>query len=196
MIRSTLLLALLLILPVRAAGAGDRILRAEVTVPAPVADVWAAWTTNDGIATFFAPRGMVDLRVDGTYDVWFNPTGKPGERGAEGMRILDIDPLKRFAFTWNAPPSIASLRNRRTVVILEFAPAGEKSTRLTFTHMGWGEGADWDKSYEYFDRAWGDFVLPSLVRRFEQGPIDWKSEARPVPLPGSMKKRLAVGEMR
>ena len=59
-------------------------------VQAPVAEVFKAWTTEEGITTFFAPKGKVDLRVDGTYDIWFNPTGKPGERGAEGMRILDI----------------------------------------------------------------------------------------------------------
>jgi len=176
-----------------AAPAQDRILRAEITVPAPVADVWAAWTTDAGIATFFAPEGHVDLRVDGTYDVWFNPKGKPGERGAEGMRILDVDPLKRFAFTWNAPPPIPSIRGRRTVVVLDFAPAGEKATRLRFTQWGWGEGADWDKAFDYFDQAWGGFVLPSLIHRFEVGPMDWTKDVPIKPLPGSMKQAL-VGE--
>ena len=195
--RALLMLAALVVCaaapaPAPAAASAERVLHAEVTVPAPVAEVWNAWTTNDGIATFFAPKGQVDLKVDGQYDIWFNPTGKPGERGAEGMRILDVDPLKRFAFTWNAPPSIPSIRGRRTVVVLDFAPAGEKATKLTFTQWGWGEGADWDKAYDYFDHAWGGFVLPSLVRRFEQGPIDWKAEARPKPLPGTMKQTLAA----
>jgi uncharacterized protein YndB with AHSA1/START domain len=170
----------------------ERVLRAEVIVPAPVSEVWKAWTTNEGITTFFAPQGKVDLRVDGTYDIWFNPKGKPNERGAEGMRILDVDPERRFAFTWNAPPSIPSIRGRRTVVVLDFVPQGGRATKLTFTHLGWGEGPDWDKAYDYFDHAWGGFVLPSLVRRFEQGPIDWTSEVRPTPLAGSLKQTLAA----
>jgi uncharacterized protein YndB with AHSA1/START domain len=161
-----------------AAAAGDRMLRAEVIVPAPVADVWNAWTTAEGIRTFFAPDARVELAVDGTYDIWFNPAGAPGERGAEGMRILDVEPGKRFAFTWNAPPSLGALRGRRTVVVLDFAPDGEARTRLRFTHLGWGEGADWDRAYAYFADAWGAFVLPSLVRRFEVGPIDWKAIPR------------------
>jgi uncharacterized protein YndB with AHSA1/START domain len=175
-----------------AAPTNDRILRADITVAAPVADVWAAWTTDAGIATFFAPEGHVDLRVDGTYDVWFNPKGQPGERGAEGMRILDVDPLKRFAFTWNAPPSIPTIRGRRTVVVLEFAAAGEKTTQLRLTQWGWGEGADWDKSFDYFDQAWGGFVLPSLLRRFETGPIDWSKEPNLAPLAGTLKRTLAA----
>ena len=70
-------LLLLLLAGSAEAAPKQRVLTAEVLVPAPVEDVWAAWTTNDGIATFFAPKGMVDLRVDGTYDIWFNPDGKP-----------------------------------------------------------------------------------------------------------------------
>jgi uncharacterized protein YndB with AHSA1/START domain len=171
-------------------GAAERILRAEVVVPAPVDRVWEAWTTGAGIRSFFAPEGRVDLRVDGTYDVWFNPAGAPGERGAEGMRILDVDPGRRFVFTWNAPPSIPSIRGRRTVVALDFAAAGAERTRLRFTHLGWGEGAAWDSAYAYFDRAWGGFVLPSLVRRFERGPIDWAARPQLTPLAGSMERAL------
>ena len=190
LVRTALLAAVGCCAVVPAWGASDRVLRAEVVVPAPVRDVWDAWTTAEGIRTFFAPDGRVDLRVDGTYDVWFNPQGGPDQRGAEGMRILDVDPEKRFVFTWNAPPSIASIRGRRTVVAIDFAPAGENATRLRFTHLGWGEGPDWDKAYAYFDQAWGGFVLPSLVRRFEQGPIDWKARPELVPLP-SMQQALA-----
>src|SRR5262245_6818270 len=173
--------------------ASDRVLRSEITLAAPVQDVWKAWTTDEGIATFFAPKGHVDLRVDGTYDVWFNPTGKPGERGAEGMRILGVEPMKRFAFTWNAPPSIPTIRGQRTVVVLEFEPQGERQTKLRFTELGWGDGADWDKAYEYFDHAWGSVVLPRLVHRFAHGPLDWSAPPKPVTDAPTLKLELAVG---
>jgi len=183
-------LVFLLIAGVAQAAPKQRVLTAEVLLPAPVEDVWAAWTTNEGIATFFAPKGIVDLRVDGTYDVWFNPDGAPGQRGAEGMRIVGIDPLKRFAFTWNAPPSIPTIRGQRTIVVLDFASAGPRQTRLTFTELGWGEGADWDKAYDYFDKAWGAIVLPRLVERFRTGPLDWSKDLKLAPLEGSMKRTL------
>jgi hypothetical protein len=98
------------------------------------------------------------------------------------MRILDVDPPRRFAFTWNAPPGIPAIRGRRNLVILDLAPLDGNRTRLRFTQTGWGEGADWDKAYDYFDHAWNGVVLPRLKRRFETGPIDWKAvpELRPV----------------
>jgi uncharacterized protein YndB with AHSA1/START domain len=65
-------------------SASDRVLRGEMEVSAPVAEVSRAWTTNEGIAPFFGPRGHVDLRVDGTHGVWLDPGAEPGERAAEG----------------------------------------------------------------------------------------------------------------
>ena len=106
------------------------------------------------------------------------------------MRIVGIDPLKRFAFTWNAPPSIPTIRGQRTIVVLDFASAGPRQTRLTFTELGWGEGADWDKAYDYFDKAWGAIVLPRLVERFRTGPLDWSKDLKLAPLEGSMKRTL------
>lgn len=173
------------------AAAADHILRAERVVHAPVRDVWNAWTTDAGIASFFAPEGHVDLRVDGTLDVWFDPSAEPGLRGAEGMRILDVDPQRRFAFTWNAPPSIPSIRGKRTLVVLEFAAEGDTATRLRFTHSGWGDGDDWDRAYDYFDRAWGSVVLPNLARRFDVGPIDWSAPPKPDAEAASLKRALS-----
>jgi uncharacterized protein YndB with AHSA1/START domain len=173
-----------------AAGAFERVLRAEVTVKAPVEEAWKAWTTNTGIATFFAPQGSVDLEVDGTYDVWFDPSAPAGQRGAEGMRILDVDPLKRFAFTWNAPPSIASIRGKRTIVVLDFVAVDATTTTVRLTHLGWGSGPDWDKAFAYFDRAWGAVVLPRFVHRFNHGPIDWKSPPDVAPVASSIQTRL------
>jgi uncharacterized protein YndB with AHSA1/START domain len=172
------------------AQAADRMLRTEILVPAPVSEVWEAWTTAKGIESFFAPKAKVDLRVDGTYDVLFLPDKQPGHRGAEGMRILDIEKEKRFAFTWNAPVSFPTLREKRTMVILDFAAEGEKTTRLRFTQVGWGEGKDWDAAYDYFDQAWGQYVLPLLVRRFAVGPIDWKHPPKPDPKWASLKRSL------
>jgi uncharacterized protein YndB with AHSA1/START domain len=163
-------------------SAGTRVLTVEIVVNAPIEKAWNAWTTPDGVRTFFAPACTIEPWVDGTYDILFRPNEKPGERGAEGMRILSFEPMKRFAYTWNAPPSLPDIRRQRTVVILDFAPAGTGRTRVRFTQMGWGEGPDWDKAYAYFDNAWNALVLPRFRYAMEVGPIDWNKipELRPV----------------
>jgi uncharacterized protein YndB with AHSA1/START domain len=170
--------------------ADDRILRVEMVLPAPVAEVWRAWTTEEGVRTFFAPGARVEARVDGAYDILFFPNGPEGQRGAEGMRVLGFEPMRRFAFTWNAPPQFPQARAQRTEVVLEFEADGERATRLRFTHQGWGEGGEWDAAYAYFDNAWRAVVLPRLKQRFEKGPIDWSATPRLAPIAPSIAVTL------
>jgi uncharacterized protein YndB with AHSA1/START domain len=162
-----------------------------MTLNGPVEDVWKAWASEEGVKTFFAPGAHIEPRVDGAYEIFFNPQGEPGQRGAEGMRVLAFEPPRRLAFTWNAPPTIPSIRGQRTMVVVELAPEAAGRTRLRFTQLGWGEGADWDRAYEYFDHAWGGVVLPRLKQRFEKGPIDWTAAPRDLP-PVAPSLRVAL----
>lgn len=152
----------------------DRVIRGEVIVEARVDAVWEAWTTEEGIKSFFAPACNVDLRVDGLYEILFNPDAEPGWRGAEGMRIMAFQPKKMLAFTWNAPPDLSNVRDQLTHVVIRLFELPEGRTRVTLAHDGWGEGEEWDKAFAYFVRAWKDVVLPRLKYRFSIGPIDWK----------------------
>jgi uncharacterized protein YndB with AHSA1/START domain len=179
-----------------AAGRGearDRVLRAEMVLEAPVERVWRAWTTEEGIRSFFARGSHIEARVDGAYEIFFDPSQPPGKRGADDMRILALEPNRRLAFTWNAPADQPFARSQRTVVTLDMEPAGEGRTRLRFTHAGWGEGPDWDKAFAYFDQAWGRFVLPYLRHSLVHGPIDWTKRPQLPPVAESLAVELVAG---
>ncbi|HET9578331.1 MAG TPA: SRPBCC domain-containing protein [Usitatibacter sp.] len=156
-----------------AAHADERMLRKEALVEAPVESVHAAWTTSEGIQSFFAPEAIVEAKPGGAFFIHFNPYAAGGSRGADGMRVLAVQPGRMISFTWNAPPYIPDVRAQRTVVIVRTEAAGEGRTRVTLTHAGWGDGGGWDEAYKYFDKAW-DRVLGSLRERFAKGPTDWR----------------------
>ena len=59
-------------------------------------------------------------------------------------------------------------------MIVRLEPAGEAETHVRLTHIGWGDGGQWDQTHAYFDRAWGN-VLANLQKRFAEGPVDWTS---------------------
>ncbi|MBL8344046.1 MAG: SRPBCC domain-containing protein [Rubrivivax sp.] len=155
------------------AQAAERAIDKQVDVPAPLDQVWAAWTTREGIVGFFAPDARVEARVGGAFQIYFDPGAAAGDRGADDMRFLALQPKRMLSFDWNAPPSLPEARQQRTFVVVRFAPLDDKTTRVTLHHTGWGDGGEWDKAYAYFDRVWG-FVLGNLRKRFEQGPTDWK----------------------
>jgi uncharacterized protein YndB with AHSA1/START domain len=155
------------------AGAAERAIDKEVLVPAGVDAVWQAWTTSDGITSFFAPEAEIEPRVGGAFHIHFDPKGAPGSKGADDMRILAIQPKKMLSFDWNAPPHLAQARQQRSFVIVRLVPVDAKTTRVTLHHTGWGEGGEWDQAFQYFDQTWVQ-VLGGLKTRFEQGPKDWQ----------------------
>lgn len=154
--------------------AAERAIEKEIVVPASLEKVWASWTTREGIIGFFAPDAVIDPRPNGAFHIHINPLGAPGEKGADDMRYLALQPMKMLSFDWNAPPHLPEARAQRTFVILRFDPVDANSTRVRLTHMGWGDGGEWDKTYAYFDKAWAN-VLGNLKKRFESGPMDWTS---------------------
>jgi hypothetical protein len=87
---------------------------------------------------------------------------------------MAIDPHRMFSFSWNQPPTIPEIREQRTLVVLIFEAIEAGRTRLTVTHLGWGEGAEWDRAVAYFEHAWKEVVLPRLQNRFTEGPVDWE----------------------
>jgi len=165
-------LTLCLILVAMSVRGAERSIDLEVTVAAPVAEVWKAWTTTEGVKSFFAPDARVELKVDGPYEIFFNPYAAPGLKGADGMRVLAFQDEKMLSFTWNAPPSLPEARKQRTHVVVRFEAKGARETVVRLHEDGWGEGGEWDKAFDYFSKAWPK-VLEQLKQRFVSGPMDW-----------------------
>lgn len=154
-----------------------RLLKLETAVAASLDDVWDAWTTETGLTSFLAGQVNVELRVGGPFEALFDRDQPPGSQGSEGCRVLSYLPKTMLSFDWNAPPVYPDIRQERTWVVVLFEHAGD-GVNVTLSHLGWGEGGDWDEVFGYFEAAWS-LVLARLQRRFAVGPIDWDDPWRP-----------------
>jgi uncharacterized protein YndB with AHSA1/START domain len=159
-----------------------------VTVHAPVDSVWSRWTTEKGLKKFFAPAAVIELKTFGKFEVLFDPNAPEGQRGAENNRILAVEDKKMLSFTWDAPPQFPQIRAQRTLVTIRMFPAADSKTIVTLTQTGWGQGQDWQTVRDYFEKAWGGFVLPSLKYSLEIKPMDWAG------FPNNMPKDLKPAE--
>lgn len=151
----------------------EKVIVGQITVPAPVDQVWDAWTTEEGAQTFFARKCKIILEPGGAYEMLFDLDAEVGNQGGEGMVVLAVQPKRMLAFTWNAPPHLPTVRGQMTHVTVRMRPIGPDETSVALRHDGWGEGGEWEEAYQYFVRAWLEVVLPRLKYRFENGPIDW-----------------------
>ena len=172
--------------------AAERQIRVAVTVAATPEEVWKVWSTDQGVRSFFAPGARIDLRVDGLYEIQFAPQAPEGSRGADGMRLLAVEPARRLVFTWNAPATHAYVRGQRTMVSVEMDRVGSDSTRVTLRHFGWGRGREWDEALRYFETAWNGFVMPMFRHRMEHGPVSWTALPKLAPVQASAIEQLRV----
>lgn len=150
----------------------EKALSLKVTVPAPIGEVWKAWTTPEGIRSFFAPGSKIDYRTGGDYEIWFNPFAPNGMKGTDGMQILAMQEPRMLTFTWIAPLTMPAMRKQVTYVTIRLRAVDAKTTELALLHGGWGEGPEWDAYYASSEKTWKS-TLQVLGHRFAKGPVDW-----------------------
>ncbi len=146
----------------------DRQIIKTASVPAPIDSLWKSWSTAEGITAFLGVPAMMKLERGGPMELYFDANGTPGLRGSEGCTIISYVPREMISFTWNAPPTIPTVRNHayKTWVTVFFSETAE-GTDVRLVHTGWPEGEDWNKTYDYFDYAWGQVLM--VLQRFWAG---------------------------
>jgi len=143
----------------------EKVLLLEVTVPAPLAEVWKAFSTSEGLTTWLTPKAAVDLREGGEWTAIF-PGGSTG-----GGTILSFVPEKELVISALAPDKFPTVRATRTRARFQFEGRGG-STVVRLTQTGWKDGEEWVKAYEYLTVGNAQ-LLATLHHRFASGPIDW-----------------------
>src|SRR6201992_4141433 len=152
--------------PVKVADtASGKVLVLELTIPAPLPEVWKAFSTGDGLMTWLTPSATVDLRPGGDWICHF-PGGSTG-----GGTIVSFVPEKEIVIAALAPDKFPQVRPTRTRAVFQFEPRG-KSTVVRLTQTGWKSGEEWTRAYEYL-AAGNAQLLASLHKRFVDGPGDW-----------------------
>jgi uncharacterized protein YndB with AHSA1/START domain len=146
-------------------NAAEKVLIVEITVPAPLATVWQAFTTSEGLSTWLTPNAVVDLKPGGEWTAHF-PGGSIG-----GGTILSFVPQQELVLSALAPDRFPTVRAARTTAQFHFEARGN-STVVRLTQTGWKDGDEWDKAYEYLTVG-NSQLLATLHRRFVSGPIDW-----------------------
>jgi uncharacterized protein YndB with AHSA1/START domain len=146
-------------------AAPEKQLKFEVVVPAKIEDVWAAFTTHEGLVTWLWSDVSVDLREGGDWTVHF-PGGKTG-----GGSIVSFVKGQQVVMRAMAPEQFPEVRRERTLAVFDFEPVGNE-TRVVLTQSGWKQGKEWDDAYTYLADGNAQ-LLAQLHERFAKGPINW-----------------------
>lgn len=138
--------------------AGERILVHEVTIEAPVADVWKAHTTVEGWTAWSSPLAEIDLRVGGTIRTHYDERAKVGDPGTITLHIVNYVPERvltlRADVADNWPELMKQDADKLSNVIL-FEAVDEDATRLCSYGVGYRDTPEYDKLMDFFLEANG-----------------------------------------
>jgi uncharacterized protein YndB with AHSA1/START domain len=122
--------------------------------------LWHALTDGDFTERYwFGHRVASDWKVGGPYQ--FTKQGKPIVEG----KVLESDPPKRLAYTWDACSADAS-RERTSRVTFDLEPRG-KVIKLTVTHDNLDEGG---KTLRDISGGW-PMLMATLKSLLESGRV-------------------------
>jgi hypothetical protein len=155
-------------------SAGERVLRHEAEVDAPMAEVWRTLTTSEGLRSFLAPVVAVDFRVGGKWEASYAPNGRLGEPGNIVNEIVTFLPMEMFTTKIvQTPPTFQNPEVAKSVwTVYQLQPVTEHRTRILVSMVGWKTGPEWDAVYRFFDRG-NTYTMTGLQRRFVEGPRKW-----------------------
>jgi uncharacterized protein YndB with AHSA1/START domain len=157
---------------------GHRVQQLETVIDAPVAKVWAAFTTDEGFKTWGAPVVHITPGHDGMIEASYFPTSKIGDAENIRNRIVVYFPEHLLVIHNEHVPKGGPFKQEvidKIRTMFEFQDIGGGKTRLIESGVGYGEGADFDSMYTHFRNGNAEeFML--LEKSFVSGPIDWKAE--------------------
>ncbi|GEM_PF-2671539 len=148
-------------------AAPSRTLEWNADIDAPVAKVWGAFTTKEGVEAWMTPVAEVDLRVGGTLKTNYNPQGTTGDESTIVHRILAFEPQRMLAMRVEKSP--AGFPHAKVIEqawgITYFEPLGPNRTHIRLVSAGWGSGPDWDAAEAFF-QAGNEWTLNKLKEMF------------------------------
>ncbi len=149
------------------AQAGEPALVHEGIVAAPVADVWAAFTTRTGMESWMVAHAEIDLKVGGLMQTHYSAEGRIGDAGTIVNTVLSFDPQRMFSIKVARAPERFPFKNaiRSMWTVVYFEPAGDSRTRVTIRSMGFESDEESRRMRAFFDRGNAQ-TLAALQKRF------------------------------
>ena len=139
----------------------------EGVVNAPADQVWAAFTTKEGIESWMAAHASIDLKIGGTMKTQYDPTGTVDDAKAIWNTIISYEPGRMLSFrVTKAPDSFPfpnAIKGMWTVVY--FIAESDKTAFVRVVSMGFGSDDESKKLREFFNRG-NAVTLQRLQKRF------------------------------
>jgi len=139
----------------------------EGIVEAPLEQVWAAFTTSEGLRAWLAPHAEIDLRVGGLMRTNYSAQGQLGDPQTIENTILSFEPQRMISIKVARPPANFPFPTaiRQMWTVLYFVSAGPDRTNVREVTLGFGTDQESQRMRAFFNQG-NATTLSQLQRHF------------------------------
>ena len=122
---------------------------------ASVDDIWAAFTTTEGLRSWVAPLADIDFKVGGKWRANYNSDGQLGDATTIVNTILSYDPKRMLALKATGFPEGFEFIDaaKETWSVFYFTAVSENKTKITIVGLGYNDTEQSKKMRTFFDVA-------------------------------------------
>jgi hypothetical protein len=148
---------------------GEKVLRLEFTLPIGTAEAWQLFTTDEKLKKWIAPLAHIELKSGGYILTNYDKSKSLSDSSSIKLPItsfienelLVLKVILNDHFAKSVRESDINLQE-----VIQFIKVDNKHTKIVSSMIGWGTGADWDKTYDFFVQG-NEWTYQELLKNYK-----------------------------
>ncbi len=135
---------------------GEKALQLSITVPVNRDEVWKLFTTDKGLEKWIAPVVKTNMKTGGWIRTNYDKTKTTDDSTTIQLDIINYLENEMLTLKVNLNDNFSKEvkeEDGNLQEIIQFISVGKQGTKIISTMVGWGQGADWDKAYNFYERG-------------------------------------------
>ncbi len=147
-------------------ASNEKVLQLSIIVPVEVHEAWKYFTIDSKLTKWIAPVAHIELKSGGYIVTNYDNTKTISDSSSiklgiisyleNRLMILKVDLNNNFS-------KKVQEEDQHLQEIIEFVPVDSGKTKIISSMIGWGQGKDWEKTYDFFLKG-NDWTYKELVK--------------------------------
>jgi hypothetical protein len=134
----------------------EKVLQLSVVVPVDIKQAWEYFTTDRKLSEWIAPVVHIDLRCGGYIVTNYNNDKPLSDSSSIRLGIISYLDNELIVLKVNLNNNFsekARKEDKNLQEIIQFKTVSPGHTKIISSMIGWGQGEDWDKTYQFFEKG-------------------------------------------
>jgi uncharacterized protein YndB with AHSA1/START domain len=150
------------------AQTGEKVLQMSIVVPVSKDKAWKLFTEDALLIKWIAPVAHIELRNGGFIITNYDKSKSLSDNSSIKLGIINYLEKELITFKVELNDNFskkAQNEDQNLQEIIQFIDEGNGTTKIISSMIGWGNGEDWDKTYNFFVRG-NKYTYEEILKLF------------------------------